>query len=229
MASLGFRWTVVSAADYPEIARGDAPAGFLSPEEARALAKLLFPERRRKWLLGRLAAKTLIADETGASFMEITIGNDPSGAPYAEMAGEGRIGRVISISHRAQWGLAAIGDVGVTALGVDMEITEARTDFTGDFFTPREIAAVDRAGAERDLAIARTWSAKEAALKALGVGLRIDTRAIEVGDVGGESVQGWTPVRISTSGGVAFAGPARAYWQRGPGYVMTAVVVGKPG
>jgi hypothetical protein len=73
--------------------------------------------------------------------------------------------------------------------------------------------------------IARTWSAKEAALKALGVGLRADTRTIHVREADGDAVDGWFPIEVTTSGDLHFGGPVRAYWRTGPGYVITAVCV----
>jgi phosphopantetheinyl transferase len=226
LADLGFRWTVVSTAEYPDVERGEPPPEWLSPKEPQILNNLRFLQRRRTWLLGRVAAKTLIARERGVGPTAITIANDPSGAPYAEILGEGRLGRALSISHRAGWGLAGLGDQGVDALGVDIETVEPRTgSFIADYFTPDEIAVVDRAGDERDVVIARTWSAKEAALKALGVGLRMDTRTIHVGDAAGDGVAGWFPIEIAASGEARFAGPVHAYWKNGPGYVLTAVVV----
>jgi 4'-phosphopantetheinyl transferase len=225
-AALGFRWEIVRAAEYPPIEHGEPPSGVLSRKEAETLNGLRFLQRRRKWLLGRVAAKKLIEEAFGAAAQAITIANEPSGAPYAEIEGQGRIDRALSISHRADWGLAALGDPGVIALGVDVETIEPRDDsFIADFFTPEEVAAVSRAGGERDLAIARTWSAKEAALKALGVGLRVDTRAIHVSETGGDVADGWAPIAVAASGELTFPGPARAFWRQGPGYVVTAVVL----
>jgi 4'-phosphopantetheinyl transferase len=223
--ALGFRWAIASTAAYPGVAGGEPPPEVLSVKESEILGNLRFAQRRRKWLIGRLAAKTLIARELGVDPRAVTIANDPSGAPYAEIEGEGRLVRPLSISHRAGWGMAGLGDPGVAALGVDMETVEPRSDgFLADFFSPDEIAIVGRSGGERDLVIARTWSAKEAALKALGVGLRADTRAISVG-VAGEGRAEWLPIDVATAGDLAFGGPAKAYWQMGAGYVLTAVVV----
>jgi phosphopantetheinyl transferase len=229
-AHLGFRWVVVRAADYPPIESGEPPSGVLSHSEVAALEALRFVQRRRKWLLGRVAAKRVIGDAFGAAPQAITIANEAWGAPYAEIEGQGRVERALSISHRADWGLAAIGDPGVVRLGVDIETVEPRDDcFIADFFTAEEVAAVGRAGRDRDLAIARTWSAKEAALKALGVGLRVDTRAIRIGEAGGDEVDGWAPIAVEASGELNFGGTVRAYWRRGPGYVITAVALIAPG
>jgi 4'-phosphopantetheinyl transferase len=223
---LPLRWTVVSVAAQPEIERGEPPPQLLSDKEAQILSTLRFPLRRRKWLIGRLAAKELIAQELGVRPTAITIGNDPSGAPYAEVHGQGRLVRALSISHRADWGFAGLGEPGVAALGVDIETVEPRTDsFIADFFTADEVEAVRISGAARDLAIARTWSAKEAVLKALGVGLRMDTRAIHIGAAAGDGAAQWFPIEVAVSGDAGFGGAAQAYWRTGPGYVLTAVAV----
>jgi hypothetical protein len=53
----------------------------------------------------------------------------------------------------------------------------------------------------------------------------MDTRAIHVGEAAGGDVAGWSPIEIAASSDGGFGGPVRAYWQKGPGYVLTAVVV----
>ena len=52
------------------------------------------------------------------------------------------------------------------------------------FFSEAEAEQVAKAGSEHaaDLLVARIWSAKEAVLKVMGIGLRHDTRDIMVGD-----------------------------------------------
>jgi 4'-phosphopantetheinyl transferase len=67
-------------------------------------------------------------------------------------------------------------------LGCDLELIEPRElNFVHDFFTPGELAAVQALppGPDRDTLITVIWSAKEAALKALREGLRLDTRQID--------------------------------------------------
>ena len=69
------------------------------------------------------------------------------------------------------------------SLGCDLELIEPREgNFLDSFFTVEEMTAV-RALRERDLAAGdilttAIWSGKEAVLKALREGLRIDTRRI---------------------------------------------------
>ena len=100
--ALPFRFHVVSVTDYPDVALGHAPARLLSHREEVLLAQMRFLRRRRKWLLGRLAAKTLLADEVpearGKPLSSYRILNEVSGAPYADVDGVGKLSRALSIS-----------------------------------------------------------------------------------------------------------------------------------
>jgi hypothetical protein len=65
------------------------------------------------------------------------------------------------------------------------------------------------------------WSAKESALKALGEGLRLDTRAVEVtvpAWVAGEPTS-WLPLSVRTPGGERFPG----HWCTAGDFVWTLV------
>jgi phosphopantetheinyl transferase len=172
-----FRHLLVHASEYPSLAQGQAPPGLLSPAEEEILAGLVFPQRRRKWLLGRMAGKRLLADMGWGA--DVMIFNDEAGAPYATKAGE-RLPVSLSISHRGDWGLAAVAsDV---SLGADLETVEGRdAALVRQFFSEAEAATVEAAGEGRNTVVARIWSGKEAVLKALGIGLRHDTRDIVVG------------------------------------------------
>ena len=90
----------------------------------------------------------------------------------------------ISISHRNGIAICAVA-VGIVKLGCDLEIIEARSDaFIADYFTAEEQELIAQGRQEdRLLLVSLLWSAKESALKALHVGLRADTRSVEVKDV----------------------------------------------
>jgi phosphopantetheinyl transferase len=232
--ALPFRSLVVSVRDHPDVAVGKAPEGLLSCQEEALLAEMRFLSRRRKWLLGRLAAKTLLADELpavrGQPASSIRILNEPSGAPYAEVAGNGVLASALSISHRLDFGAAAVAAPGITALGIDLETIEPRPhDLFADYFTDPETDRARAAGALRDLEVARIWSAKEAVLKAAGLGLRVDTRLIEIGPAqpGATRDDDWADLDLTISREVGLRGQARGYWRWAPGapYLLTAVVV----
>ena len=67
-------------------------------------------------------------------------------------------------------------------LGCDLEMAEPHGDaFVTDYFTAEEQALISEAEVtDRLLLVALLWSSKESALKALGEGLRVDTRSVTV-------------------------------------------------
>jgi len=152
------------------------------------------PRRRADWLLGRITAKAVVAramqdvapGEWPAKAIEVA--SEPSGAPFARVAPEAgrvrgffpgeRLPAAISISHAEGRALCAAAAWGPDrGLGVDLGAVEPRSPaFVETFLTPDEQRFVrDGPTAERDLRANLVWGAKEAVLKALGVGLTVDT------------------------------------------------------
>lgn len=158
---------------------------WLSSLEASRLGGMSIPKRRAEWRLGRWTAKCAVAACLKRSaeprlFRDIEIRPTSSGAPQAFLAG--RLAPFsISLSHRAGLAIAAVASSG-TALGCDLELIEQRCDsFAADYFTEEEQRLVRSAPtAEQSGLVTLLWSAKESALKAIGQGLRLDTRSMAV-------------------------------------------------
>jgi 4'-phosphopantetheinyl transferase len=190
-----FRHLLAHAGEHPALAKGQAPPGLLSPREEAILAGLTLLPRRRKWLLGRWAVKRLlgelVAEDNGIVAglprnedwrRQLSILNDEAGVPYVDRQGQGRWPLSLSISHRGDWGLAAVALVSGACIGADIETVEPRDPaLVRQFFSDSEADCV-AGGGDVDRTVARIWSAKEAVLKAMGIGLRHDTRDIVVGD-----------------------------------------------
>ncbi len=201
-----FRYVLVHAHEHPSLEQGQAWPGLLSPREEANLAGLAFLPRRRKWLLGRAAAKQLVREVARDPALRddtISVLNQPSGAPFVLIEGQGGWPYPISISHRSDIGMAASSMDPSVHIGADVETIESRDlALVRQFFADDEAEMADQAGAERDLVVARLWSAKEAVLKLLGLGLRVDTRSIVVNLVGkmffGCPV-GWLPMDVKLS------------------------------
>ena len=216
-----FAYQLAFAHALPGVRQGQAWPGLLSPREEQLLAGLSFSPRRRKWLLGRAAAKALFARLSATRDIpagEISVLNDPSGAPYALM-GESRWPFCLSLSHRSEVGLAvAATEVGI-ALGADVETIEPRDPaLPRQFFTARELA-----WARDDQRVALVWSAKEAVLKLLGVGLRLDTRKIEISqpEEGGSEMDGWAPLGVAIASEVGWDREIQLVWRVEAGHVIT--------
>ena len=208
-------WRLLPASELPE---GN---GWLGPEEQKVLAGLRFPKRRSDWRLGRFVAKHAVSAFASIDDMnriEILAAEDGAPEPWID----GQKGDLkISISHRE--GLAACVVSQGTAVGCDLEAVEPRSSrFVDDFFTERERIAVETTDdAHRDRHIALSWSAKESALKVLRMGLRRDTRSVEVIIDEVEAVEtGWHPLRARIRPeGRAF----RGWWRQEAGMVLTII------
>jgi phosphopantetheinyl transferase len=149
------------------------------------------PERQQAWLLGRIAAKdvvrALLAREAGGETMRhpasFRIASRPGGAPVVEGLGDAGLVEV-SIAHvRGRAVALATRDPG--GVGIDLETIGER----GEGFLALVTAPDDRARLEAVPAglaaewVTRTWCAKEAAGKALGVGVSdapLDLRIVAV-------------------------------------------------
>jgi 4'-phosphopantetheinyl transferase len=176
-------WLQQSEADLP------ATDDWLCESEAARLSSFRFAKRHADWRLGRWTAKCAVAASLKLpgdrlSLKEIEIFPASTGQP--KVALHDRTERVtISISHRGGFALCAV-TLGDVKLGCDLEMIEPRSDaFISDYFTKSEQQLIAQAScAERLLLASLIWSAKESALKALHVGLRADTRSVEVNKPG---------------------------------------------
>ncbi len=134
----------------------------------------------------------------------------------------------ISLSDRAGWAVCLIGPTGTTAagtLGIDLELVEPRTDgFVADFFTAAEQAIVESQpdGDARHEAVNLIWSAKEAALKVLQVGLRVDTRTVEVDLDTTRRSDGWAAMTVTGADG------AMPGWWRRDGLFLLTIAFAAP-
>lgn len=235
-------WLIEDMADHPDIAHGVCPDGLLNRAELRQLDAMRLPKRRREWLLGRWTAKrllqTLIAAQGGAPmpFIRLTILNTPSGAPV--VSGVWFENVTLSISHRGPYAFCAarIRPLGCSedrcALGVDIELVEPRvTTFAECYFTPPECAALERAGdTGRNLMVTAIWSAKESALKAAHLGLRVDTRAVTCRIAPrASSAAGWIPFEVGWDRSLldGHAVPdVQGWWRAEHNYILTVAATG---
>jgi 4'-phosphopantetheinyl transferase len=215
MTSVG--WLTRSLAEVPV---GD---GWLGPRERDVLARLTVEKRRSDWRLGRFAAKAAVARWLGVSIARVEIVADPDGAPQVRLDGDAAP-VAVSISHRAERALVAVGHGG-TSLGCDLELIEPRSRaFVSDWLAPAEVALVERAGARRDLVANLAWTAKEAAAKMRREGLRLDVRnAVAVPDGLDDPAARWHPLAVAWADG---GGRSRGWWRTEPGWVTA--IIGEP-
>lgn len=150
--------------------------------------------RRREWLLGRVVAKETLCDVLAGctghppSPAEIEIVADQRGCPRvkAVLVDDLQTASVVSISHvGGVFVAAACATPGLRGIGIDIEqVTRVNEDVMRFAFSASELQLLQGlpAGAQANWP-ARLWCAKEAAGKALGVGLFSGLRDIHVSSV----------------------------------------------
>ncbi|MFC5724499.1 beta-ketoacyl synthase N-terminal-like domain-containing protein [Streptomyces gamaensis] len=135
---------------------------------------------RRQWLLGRVAAKDAVrhhlwAHDAGPVFPgEIRVDNAPSGRPVPHGVHGRRLPPLeLSLAHCREAAVALARPGGSPAgIGIE-EITDRPAVTYEAILAPAERASFERLGGGPEW-LARFWTAKEAAAKAEGTGLRGD-------------------------------------------------------
>ena len=203
--------------------------GVLSPSELKKFSAFRFPKRQKEWLLGRWAAKALAHSLPACRDIpldRIEIRSTPQGAPFIHLQGRAALADCLTVSHSGRLALCALASAPGLRVGADLEKIEPRTEtFILDYFTSAECQLVEAYPAEtRAVVVTLIWSAKEAMLKALGVGLRWDTRTVEVRRLGGlldahADRVGWQELQVGEAASAERVW--RAWWQPRENYVLT--------
>ncbi|MCA9940000.1 MAG: 4'-phosphopantetheinyl transferase superfamily protein [Anaerolineales bacterium] len=256
-------WLTQTAAAHPDLVLGLSPAGLLTAAEEARFVALHTDKRRRDWLLGRWTAKHLlqqvIAGKIGIppSLQTITIHNQLNGAPVArylhpeeETPSPIPDQFTLSISHAGEYAFCALVEQPDWPMGADIEqITPRAAAFVSDYFTPPEQELLRQSPPPfYDMMVTAMWSAKEATLKALQLGLTVDTRAVTclIAPVHNYP-RTWTPFTVELDEGLLVGRlPAHlaaksnfhrgvlrtaltGWWQMIPGYVLTIVAAPQMG
>lgn len=211
-----------------------------------------FEKRRHDWLIGRIVAKRLIARMVRERFggdpplSALAIGTGPTGAPIPVNAAVrglvsfqpgDRLPLELSISHSHGAAFAAAfwhphATTPGARIGADLEWLERRPpDLFDDYFTDEERRYCSECEEERDARATVIWSGKESALKAAGLGLTLDTRAVTCLPGAGtvalrlEPFAAWQPLAIATAPPLSSSiDDAVGCWRIDDGFAFTVVV-----
>lgn len=151
----------------------DAAPGWLSASEYARAERLALPLLRRRFIAGRAGMRQLLARHCARQPAQLEIVDDSNGKPQlADRA------LAFNLSHSGRHALLAVGPAQL-AIGVDIEELARLGDLAG---LARLCLTMPEHGefmrlpddATRREAFLRTWVRKEACLKAIGQGLRIE-------------------------------------------------------
>jgi 4'-phosphopantetheinyl transferase len=155
--------------DLPEGKRGRLE-GLLSEGERDKCARLVRAADRTRCAASRGSLRVVLAKYLGRDPRTLSLTPGTSGKPGLD-----------GVNPSIQFNVSHAGDLGLIAVtrglrvGIDIERVRDVPDVEGilnDFFSPQESAHVrSRTGKERTRAFFRLWTRREAAAKALGIGL----------------------------------------------------------
>jgi len=177
-------WSVDLDLDRPdEDGRGGGVWQLSEQEQARA-ARMRLDADRRSFVASHLWLRRLLADRLGVAPARIEYATSGTGKP--ELASPSLPRLCFSMSRSG--GLALYAFALGREIGIDVEECRAGSDLAGmerRFLAPAEQAVLSgMVGPERREAFYRTWTRKEAFLKAIGVGLSVPWAAVDTtGDV----------------------------------------------
>ena len=150
--------------------------GLLDDRELERAARFRVVEARRRFIAARAVLRSVVGELCDTE-------------PAAVLFAYGERGKPRLVDGRPHFHASDSGDFVVVAradaeLGVDLEVLRPlprRERLARRICTASELAALSRiAAGQRDAALLRLWTCKEAALKAIGVGLAGGVRNVEV-------------------------------------------------
>lgn len=168
----------------------------LSDDEWAHARRFAFERDRRRFLAAHAALRQLLAQHTGLPGASLAYVHGPFGKP--DLAGNAA-GFHFNLSHSGPLALIALHPA--TNIGVDVELIRQMPDaaqLAETHFTEDECQALARLqGPERDRAFLYCWTRKEACLKAVGLGLGLDTRCFHVG-IEADARSVWLPASVGS-------------------------------
>ncbi|MHA1911101.1 MAG: 4'-phosphopantetheinyl transferase superfamily protein, partial [Candidatus Kariarchaeaceae archaeon] len=164
---------------------------WLSDSELSTYKLFKFPKRQIDWLGGRLAVKEAASKLISFDWTQTSVKNRKSGEPYLEFSEDLNLSYhevpLISITHRDSYAVGAASSNRKVA--IDLEVVENRSSsFLSEAFSEEEITVMKAQGLD-DLMINRCWAAKEAAVKLLSTGLKVDLYQLSIQKIGNSKIE----------------------------------------
>jgi 4'-phosphopantetheinyl transferase len=142
-----------------------------SARELERAERMLVPRRRREFLVGRGAVRSILGAYLGIAARHVEIAVGPHGKPFLDAPGA----PAFNLSHSG--GLAVVAVSAGFDVGIDIERVDPALDVMAiarRFLAPDEVAHLSSLEpAARPAAFSRLWTRREACLKTSGTGFAI--------------------------------------------------------
>jgi 4'-phosphopantetheinyl transferase len=152
----------------------------LSQEEQARAERFRFQDDRIAFLSAHIQLRDVLSRYAGVTPAALAFTSSETGKPELQDSS-----MQFNLSHAGDWALCAVCET--QPVGVDIERIRPmpdRDDVAMRVFTPRERATLRVGDDERDRAFFKLWTAKEAYLKGIGVGLGMDLQRFSVSEAG---------------------------------------------
>ncbi len=155
--------------------------GWLSDAEARRAERFRSERDRRHFRFRRCFLRALLASYLGRDPSALALEEGRHGKPRLRAPGGGDL--EFNLSRSGEWILIAVARGRVVGVDVERLAHEAElSSMAAQVFARHEVEAFEKLPpGERMEAFFRTWTRKEAVLKALGEGLHREPRTLTVG------------------------------------------------
>ena len=152
----------------------DQCVGWLDEEERRRANHLIHAENRRYYVLAHGGLRAVLGRYLRLAPDQVAMDRRAAGKPFLKTSSQDGSGITFNLSHAHGRALIAVSKA--QEVGVDLECVRSEVDVTklsARYFAPSEHASIMLLPEEiRSVRFFRYWVAKEAMLKAQGVGLR---------------------------------------------------------
>jgi 4'-phosphopantetheinyl transferase len=153
----------------------DDDGDLLDASERRRAHNMRSAAARTRFVRARVALRRLVADVTRVDISTVQIETTPLGCPWLPRQPDIHV----SVSHTTDLAVVAVAN---SPVGIDVErLDRERLPPPQAWMTASEQQTIDALDAtERPRALIRLWTTKEAAAKALGLGLLAPLKAVRV-------------------------------------------------
>lgn len=152
----------------------------LAADERARQERFLIPLVRKRFGICRAKLRVALSDLLNIEPQKLAFEYNSQGKPC--LAGKLAKQLHFNVSHSEGWAVFAFSRF--SPVGIDIELFERRTKFetlVAQILSSAEITELDKQpAADRDRLIMQTWVAKEALLKAMGLGIGVGMHSIEL-------------------------------------------------
>ena len=156
------------------------PSAWLDQRELERARRFVYADDARRYVRAHVALRAILGSYMGRDPAALDFVEHELGKPRLQQTLEGRY---FNLSHSKDMALLALG--AADELGVDIEAV--RDDLPGEELASAVLCAAEleelcaQPEGERAQPFVTCWTRKEACLKALGLGLNLEPRALHVG------------------------------------------------